>query len=694
MTVFMAHELASRLLALAGVLSVAATGDVSRVLSIVALLAIGLSLLQVARKQRPWLSSSGWNLLNLIILAYFIADLFALSRSLLVAATHFTLLLMINKLFNLRTPRDHLHLYLISLLQVLAAATFTIDIAFALNFILFMMAAIWALLLHNLVVQSRSYVQQPFSQRLTIPFLQTNLLAGTALITTLALFFLMPRIGAGFSINPISRAHKVSGFSEEVDLGVIGAVKTDRSVVMQARVDWGGHDDDRPPLYWRGMAFDHYDGRAWKNSFGKGKRLAKNPGGRIRIVPVRENAPVIRQDITLEPLVTDVLFGATQPVEIAGPFRTVRSSVSHALSLTSLRSSPIRYSVYSQAPVLNPEDRARKSVEPSGSVRRFYLQLPPESARLSLLARQITASAETAFEKVNRIENYLKKNYVYSLDVTGGDENDPIGYFLFEDKRGYCEQYATAMALLLRAVGIPTRLVTGFLSGEFNVYGNYYTVRNSDAHAWIEVWFPSSGWIPFDPTPPAPDDGNVSLLAAFMKSVDFVRWTWNRYFVSFSLRDQVETILGAQSQSHGLGERLRNGLARWKSIVQSALHTGGGRFLVWVLLILAALGVAIRYRIFRKRGSTAESDRPARDPAAAFYYRLLTVLQGLGASKSATDTPNEFIQKLGASRLVPPLRDVTALYYRVRFGGEPLSPEEVLRIERALDTLRDPPPTP
>ena len=104
-------------------------------------------------------------------------------------------------------------------------------------------------------------------------------------------------------------------------------------------------------------------------------------------------------------------------------------------------------------------------------------------------------------------KSYLRRNFRYTLKLTGTPGRDPLAHFLFETRAGHCEYFASAMAVMLRAIGIPSREVNGFLPGEYNDLGGDYIVRASDAHSWVEAYFPGSGWITFDPTPPAPDSG-------------------------------------------------------------------------------------------------------------------------------------------------------------------------------------------
>src|SRR5262249_45829421 len=157
------------------------------------------------------------------------------------------------------------------------------------------------------------------------------------------------------------------------------------------------------------------------------------------------------------------------------------------------------------------------------------------SERIGALARDVTQAQRSVYEKATAIETYLRHNYRYSLDAPLAEQDQPLEEFLFSRKTGYCEHYATAMVIMLRTIGIPARLVTGFLATEWNEYGNYYLVRQQDAHAWVEVHLPHSGWIMMDPTPSSIESVGSEYPAwqALGRMMDSIRLHWSRFFVQY-----------------------------------------------------------------------------------------------------------------------------------------------------------------
>jgi transglutaminase-like putative cysteine protease len=208
--------------------------------------------------------------------------------------------------------------------------------------------------------------------------------------------------------------------------------------------------------------------------------------------------PAIRQNILLESLDTAVLFAAPFADSITGRFPSVQMDVVGALSLPFPSSSRIEYTVVSRTPTVLPDDHLPQPVSYSERFVRHFLESQGVSERIAALARSVTADKASRFDMAQAIERHLTSHYRYSLDVPLANQANPIEEFLFSRKTGYCEHYATAMVLMLRSIGIPARLVTGFLATEWNDYGNYYVVRQQDAHAWVELHLPRSGWIMMD----------------------------------------------------------------------------------------------------------------------------------------------------------------------------------------------------
>ncbi|HSG05162.1 MAG TPA: transglutaminase domain-containing protein, partial [Nitrospiria bacterium] len=379
-----------------------------------------------------------------------------------------------------------------------------------------------------------------------------------------------------------------------------------------------------------------------------------------------------------------------------------------ALSFPSTPATRVAYTVTSQIPALGRQDAAVTAVRLPPQDAEIYFQLPDDIERVRDLALEVTDPKQTQLQKVLSIEGFLEENYRYTLNVRPPVLESPVEDFLFSQKAGFCEHYATSMVLMLRALDIPARLVTGFLPGEWNEIGRHFTVRQSNAHAWVEVWFPESGWYPFDPTPVVDDEFGLGLIAGL---IDSLQWKWTRYVISYSLKDQIRLASGIKSEIGSLKHKMAMG---WEGFVLSTpdsfIDVMTHPAMVSALLLM--LGVMVLL-FFKKKGIGFEwkklfglirsalwslSGKSSRQPAVRFYFRMLEIFRKRGVGKPPGLTPKEFIQEVsrseaGASGLArgswaSPAKEITAYYYQVRFAGLPLSPAEERRVEDLLSALK------
>jgi hypothetical protein len=457
-------------------------------------------------------------------------------------------------------------------------------------------------------------------------------------------------------------------------------------------------------VYFRGGAFDKYNGRAWGNSFGRRRMVETLRDGSFKVTgnpkPVGAQGPVLRQEILIEALDTPVLFGVSFMDSVKGNFPFLQADGMGGVRLAYPPSMRFPYSVLSIPDRLLEEDRAASSFTYPPSIKKQFLQLPKMSPRVAELARAVTQRVEAPYEKVRAVEQHLRRSYRYSLDVGPDLSPSPVEDFLFTRKTGYCEHYATAMVVMLRTLGIPARLVTGFLPGEWNDFGNYYTVRQQDAHAWVEVYFPRSGWITFDPTPETDASVPLPLWAKAGKMLDSVRLKWDRYVIRYSFLDQIAVYQNlrdrsdkVKSQTSGFlasGNRL---LAALRQQAGSFLRGDGRTFVGWLVGCVAGVALVLTVVIRRKQQGhllQAGIQTVSQIAAVRLYGRMLRFLASRGVPKSPGATPLEFARLVTrewreAGRVVEPLTD---LYCRARFGQAPLSHEEFKHADTLLAGLR------
>jgi hypothetical protein len=657
-----------------------------------------------------------WNVLLMGSFVILLIDLTVISRDLLPAGIHFLVVLLDIKLLTLQQRRDYRHLYAISLMAILAAAALTTDAWYVPVFLLYLLTAVWTLLLYHLTQETgeTTAVVTPSSTAvclMTSPGRITHrffwLTNGTAVLTitlTLAIFFLIPRIGAGVLQKTSGEALRTTGFSDRVDLGTIGSVKQDPQIVMRIELpDQPAVEKDR--LYLRGLAYDQYNGQSWSHSGTRRRSLNLVADGTFLTRPAGRRLPdsqsiPIRQDILLETLDTAVLFAAPFAELVSGEFLTVQADAMSGLHLPFPPSSRIRYSVTSQAPRLVADERIASILAYPDSIRSHYLQVPVGSEQVAGLAYRVSQQATTPFERTLAIQQHLLENYRYSLEADTTTLSHPLEEFLFTRKTGYCEHYATAMVVMLRTVGIPARLVTGFLATEWNEYGGYFTIRQRDAHAWVEVYFPHSGWITMDPTPTVSAAVTTTRWEPLSQLGESLRLKWDRLFVHYSAKDQLAVVHGVREGSDALREKV----SRWVSLLSAPIgqvlsrlthmvrtfHPGMLGLVTGVIVVgLALLLLMLRDRI----GLWATTHLPTSRQHLAIvqlYARMVRTVEKHGVTKPPTATASEFARLVEQEwkSAAPIVADVITLYHQGRFSRISLTPDELSRAAEQVRRLQ------
>ncbi|RMF87713.1 MAG: DUF4129 domain-containing protein, partial [Nitrospinota bacterium] len=330
-----------------------------------------------------------------------------------------------------------------------------------------------------------------------------------------------------------------------------------------------------------------------------------------------------------------------------------------------------------------------------------YLQLPPLAPRLYQLAREVTAEASTPYEKARRLAAYLRSHYRYSLSLHL-PQGDPVEYFLFVSRAGHCEYFASAMTLLLRTLGIPARYVTGFQRGEWNDFGRYFLVRQRDAHAWVEAYFPAYGWLAFDPTPSRPvqaSAGWTEELPLFSQYLDALRMRWYAYVIGYNSRHQMELATGLGTSILQLKEKVvasgrvisRWGRYLWQQVLQqeevwAMIPQSWTLFWGTFFLCLGIWGGVWAGRNWLERRKRRRNG----EPVEVFYHDLLRLLAQQGYPKPPQYTLQEFVALLAREEpeWALPLQRFTEIYYRTRFGGKALQAEERAQLTLLRQALK------
>lgn len=616
------------------------------------------------------------------------------------------------KLLQQKSDRDWIFLYVMGFFELLLAAGLSISALYLVAFAMFAFSMVCTIVLFEMrktrrLVWERSYKKADdapeelsFKGFRRIPVAAVFLISVITLIAT-PLFFAIPRVGgAGLGSDPGGGVSTRSGFSDTVELGGIGRIQQSDGVVMRVRLEGA---DTAGNLKWRGLALDTFNGKGWTKYRPNAKEpRARNDNGLIQVDYATGKESLLLQTFYMEPLDTPVIFAAPRAVGIQGSFPVVFKDVYGGLTFQ--RSGDrVSYKVLSDTSLPSSQVlRSDRGEYPNGIEN--YLQLPDGfDPRITELSATLTERTHNRYDAAVAVEQYLQNEFGYTLEQKAGG-SDPLADFLFNVREGHCEYFATAMALMLRSQGIATRLVTGFQQGEYNETADAFVVRQNQAHAWVEVYFPGEEvWVAFDPTPAA-SGTETSAVSGFSKRVtkymEALEMLWIQYFVAFDNQEQKtlftsvrRNIADAQSGTNSFLQSAQTMFNEWWKDVrgdngsQTRLAAiGYGVAAVSSLAAILLLGIIV-FRKIRKVGlwnrlKARFGGRPEMQ-IVEFYERMVESLAARGLLRESHQTPAEFAEQTGFPEAV----SLTRRYNDVRFGKAELTAAERSEIEAWLGTL-------
>ncbi|MGB7068018.1 MAG: DUF3488 and transglutaminase-like domain-containing protein [Pyrinomonadaceae bacterium] len=620
------------------------------------------------------------------------------------------------KLLQKKSDRDWIFLYLMSMFVVLLAAGLSISALYLGSFLMFLLTMLCSAIVFEIrrtarnmgersdlgeerakLIRERTLSEMPVRR---LPMTAIILILFT-MVVGLPIFFMLPRVG-GAGLGRDGGISTSTGFSDVVNLGGIGRIQQNDEVVMRVRLD--NRESVDGPLYWRGIALDTFDNKSWRNS----RASVKEPFLRRERNLIQIDLPSGKEDLTgqtiyLEPLDTSVLFALSRPIAFQGGFAYLLKDADGSIRFprSNQRAS---YRVLSDRRLPGP-DRLRRDKSTADSVENRYLQLPADlDPRIPAFAQDIIKGGNNRYDSAKAVETHLQDHFGYSLQMRA-QGGQPLADFLFNIREGHCEYFATAMAVMLRTQGIPTRIVNGFQQGEYNETADVYVVRQANAHSWVEVFFPNEGaWVPFDPTPfagqPINAAGSSAIGDRFSKYFEALEAYWIQYFVGYDDQEQrslaryvrdamADYRVESTSILTGYVERLEmwwedlrgnSGLDRRTTAFLYGVGSVAGALLL--ILMPPWLYRKIKGYVTRRHLLSWMRGRNVRS-IVAFYERMQTILEGKGFERAPHQTPLEFALSTG----VPGVVRITEKYNRVRFGEKVLSRDEAREIENLLEDL-------
>ena len=581
--------------------------------------------------------------LTTVGLAGFFVSLLPLHRETLAeqSLTALTFLLAI-KIFDAKKRRDHLQILAVSLLVIAGAASLQPDLAFGVLLACALVCGVLVLLWLPFSEEATA-VEPGLLRRLAI--IGLGLVAASAPITLL-LFVLLPR-----SVNPFwaglgGRPRQgISGISDHLQLGDVGRVALSREVAFRAEIEGGGPLPQTP--YWRGAVLEVTDGRRWDSS------------GRSRPATDVTSGAGKRITYFVEPHGNRQLFLLETPARATIGARTQMIGASRVLQLPLPLARRIRYLGESV-----PADRFTELLLPED--RALNLRLPatlPDSIRA--LAGDIAGSEQKPAGVAARLLAHFSRGYTYSLQMPSAS-GDPLESFLLGHRTGYCEYFASALAVMLRSLGIPARVVSGYLGGDYVPAGAYYLVTQASAHAWVEAHI-DGAWVRFDPTPASGELGSTFASRQGGRPrfwIDTLRMRWNSWVVQYDAESQL-----ALAQSGAA--RMRGARLDLRGVVRAAAAALG-----LLALVMGAIAAV-------RRGTT--------DPLAKRIARFEKLAAHCGAAREPYEGPLDHAERFGRLARVagPAARRFGATAAACRYGGRPADAPTLAELDALLAHIRN-----
>jgi len=585
-------------------------------------------------------------------LAYFLADSIGAIFGGVLPQANFAILLVAVTSFDLKTRRNCYSSLWISLAILYLAAVYAWDYPFGI------LLALWAVCLAGFWAASHL---RRMDARAAVPIKAVATALGGALALGALAFFLIPQPNLEPSGPVLVSLPNYVGFRGEMEnpaLPLIQLSGDPSGSTSSVDLHFRGRLGDAPvmyvrtgaPAYWRGLVFDTYRDGVWTAS-NHGFTIVQPyvPPRLLPPAPPNNNGTFVQVFRVVRPL--PGVISAAYPIQsLYAPVSALREDAYGTFRTPDLLRPGQTYSVVSYLPnitanelrqdpyVFNPPDENAAYMD-RGS-------LSPEARALALRVTQDHSSNQ--FDLVMALTTYLQQNFQYTQQlghVPAG--RDPVDWFLFDVKKGYCEQFATAETMMLRSLGIPARLATGYSTGDYNAVLDQAIVRERDAHAWVEVWFPNHGWVPVDPSPGFP------ALAA------------------------------TQFPNHWAAAGIARLIPHLTISAPMAVLGSLGALAVIPPAVVIALLVTLLWAWSRTSRRRARARRPS--PGESELLRLYErVQQRLGRRRAPPETPLEYMHTTSAEWVEPLLEELTDAVNEGAYAGRWPDPDRVRELTKLI----------
>lgn len=668
MSLHLLHRRLAVLMAMAGLLAFAGGAGVEPLSAMLAGVALAVALVWQPDRELSTRMERIWLPLATLLVLRALLHVFVIRDDVVVPVVDLLLLLLAAEaLRSLDAPND-IRLYALSFALLLAATAYRPGIIFLVAFVAYVGLSVMGLMVGHLRRRAYQHHVRHISLGRSMALASSGLI-GVILLVSAVVFVVFPRASRGWAGRGETLATSIAGFSDQVSLGEYGStIYGNPQIVLRVEFPQG-RPDAMLNLHWRGRSFDRFDGVHWSRS-----RIVPPSGGAPQWYRENWTGPLLKQRIYGAPLDVRVLFALHPVLEIEGE-NGIQPIFDNAGDYLYYGSGAPAYTAWSRASGPTPEElrsSGRGYVPPA----RFFLQLPADlDPRIQALADSLTQGLETRYDRAEAIRRHLE-SFTYTLELPANARQTSLEYFLFDRQAGHCEYFSTAMVVLLRAAGIESRNVNGFLGGEWSQFGDYLAVTQNQAHSWVEVWFQDFGWVTFDPTPGNAGAAGEQLTAWFWPGrflFDAVEHRWNKWVLDYNV--------GSQS---GIFQRWSDALTGTPAEKQSAPSTGLGLGApsLWGTL---ALVLAILSGVWWAQTGPRRLPRETR-----MYLKLRHACARAGVRVTPGLTPQALVARLRAGSHAggEAAEHVVDLYLRARYGRESLDPSELREMSQALLTAR------
>ncbi len=583
---------------------------------------------------------------------------------------HFAALTQGLQLVDSRPRKSEFLLVTLALFQVVLAANLTDSLLFPPLLAIFVVSAVWTLLVHTLRSEAIEADDPGATARAITPGLRrvTAVASVASIVLAIVLFAFLPRMRTSMLQSGLAGSQAIAGFSDRVELGTIGRIRSDRRVVLRVETLEGVAP---PPIdaYWRGLAFDSFDGRRW--AITPSDRTTRPGSVKFGIsLGAGPEAADLVQLVVREPVSSGVIFGAGIPRHVTGALLYLEGDENGGLYDPLQANQRVRYTIATESHDLGDDQLVQDRAAPPRKRGPRYLALPDLAPEVAALAAAITGDLETDAERARSIELHLRHHGRYTdtpPPLGDGEGQTPIEDFLMGELAGHCEYFASGMVVLARSVGLPSRLVNGFAGGRENPLGGFIELTRADAHAWVEVHYQDAGWVRYDPTPPdlrLRAAGSLSLAEHFAALGSTIELWWFQRVVDFDSSDQIRAIKSGlaawkrfRTPTESERDRPKGLLSRWQ-----VEHSLRARSLMGALVAFTLASILV---LNRRRRHQAR-------PLPEAYRRALALLARRGLVRGEHQTARHFSARIGdvtTASAAAAFAELTEAYLAERFGA-------------------------